>query len=73
MRRGSQRVTRRINLGETAARIASNRCRDCGHEWTDKPMGFARILACPHCRSEYWQWRNFVDAHREPPADTASS
>jgi hypothetical protein len=49
----------RINLGNGARAVASNRCLKCDHEWRDKPMGFARHLTCPRCRSEYWAWVNY--------------
>ena len=53
--------------------IAENRCCKCGHEWQDKPMGFARIPACPACGSAYWEWTNYPsrddggEARREAP------
>ena len=52
----------RINLGNGAKVIAHNRCLKCDHEWQDKPMGFARHLACPKCGSEYWEWINYHKA-----------
>lgn len=73
MRQGSHGVIVRINLAGTATVIASNRCRDCGHEWRDKPMGYARSVTCPNCRSEYWRWLNFVDEERRKPGHTAAS
>jgi predicted Zn-ribbon and HTH transcriptional regulator len=53
-------VTRRINLDNGTSVIAHNRCNGCGHEWHDKPMGFARHIECPRCGSEYWAWINYV-------------
>ena len=40
--------------------IAQNRCCKCAHEWKDKPMGFARLPACPSCGSAYWEWTNYA-------------
>ncbi len=52
-----------INLGNSPKIIAYNRCAKCWHEWQDKPMGFARHLACPKCGSEYWRWINHANAN----------
>jgi len=48
-----------INLGNSPKIIAYNRCSKRGHEWRDKPMGFAEHMACPTCESQYWAWINF--------------
>jgi hypothetical protein len=50
--------TTRINLDGGARVIAHNRCTQCGHEWQDKPTGFARHLFCSECGSDYWEWLN---------------
>lgn len=47
-----------INLANGASAIAHNRCTQCGREWQDKPMGFARHIICPKCGGEYWEWIN---------------
>lgn len=39
--------------------IALNKCCSCGHEWKDKPIGFAAHHACPACGSAYWEWTNY--------------
>lgn len=43
-------------------RVAKNRCSDCGREWSDLPIGFARHDRCPACGSLYWQWLNYEEA-----------
>ncbi|HEX5789099.1 MAG TPA: hypothetical protein VFY03_13030 [Woeseiaceae bacterium] len=51
--------------------IAKNRCHECGHDWQDRPMGFAIHQACPNCASLYWEWRNYDEAC-EPRRHTPS-
>jgi predicted nucleic acid-binding Zn-ribbon protein len=54
---------------------ARNRCCDCGHGWTDFPIGFARHHACPACGSAYWQWLNYgesQDRAEDQPAGEAA-
>ena len=55
----------RINLENSSGIIAWNRCADCGHEWRDKAMGFARFLTCPECDSEYWKWLSYEGDSRQ--------
>ena len=54
----------RINLDNGSRLIAWNRCRDCGHEWQDKTLGFARFLTCPECDSKYWHWMSYEGDQR---------
>lgn len=47
--------------------IAKNRCSRCGHEWQDRPLGFAIHQACPKCGSDYWEWTNYDDTSEPKP------
>lgn len=58
-----------INLGNGTSAIAHNRCVQCGQDWQDKPMGFARHISCPKCGGEYWEWIN--RSNSDPGADEA--
>ena len=40
--------------------ITENRCVECGHEWRDRPVGFAGHHECPKCGSLYWKWQNYA-------------
>lgn len=50
---------RRFDLSERRKVEARNRCAQCGHEWRDRPVGFARHYECPRCGSLYWEWLNY--------------
>ena len=53
--------------------MARNRCCRCGHEWQDRPSGYAVHQACPACDSEYWEWTNFDETAEAGPGPTSVS
>jgi len=48
-----------IDLTRKSNVVARNRCCQCGHEWQDRPMGYAQHHTCPKCGSVYWEWLDY--------------